>query len=68
MGEVVLSAWTDQDGEGQTKQPGDVMGEVITKIPDESLRVVLDTVVTVIVVPSGTVISKKSSKSTSRSS
>ena len=45
QGEVVLMAWTDQDGEGQTKQPGDVIGQVITKIPDESLRIVLDTVV-----------------------
>lgn len=44
-GEVVLVAWTDQDGEAQTKQPGDVVGQVSTKIPDAALRVVLDTVI-----------------------
>lgn len=44
-GEVVVLAWTDQDGEAQTKQPGDVVGQIVATIPGDDLRLVLDTVI-----------------------
>ncbi len=43
-GDVVISAWTDQDKDASTKQPGDVLGSVRATIPAKGLSLVLDTI------------------------
>ena len=42
-GDVLIKAWTDQDGDAMTKQPGDVLGSLRAKIPADKLRLALDT-------------------------
>jgi hypothetical protein len=44
-GDVVITAWSDQDQDAIGKQPGDVQGQVRTKIPAKDLTLVLDKVV-----------------------
>ena len=44
-GDVVITAWSDQDQDAISKQPGDVRGEVRAKIPSDGLELVLDTVI-----------------------
>ncbi|MHC5035476.1 MAG: c-type cytochrome biogenesis protein CcmI/CycH [Planctomycetota bacterium] len=43
-GEVVITAWTDQDRDAISKQPGDLLGRVKASIPADGLRLMLDTV------------------------
>jgi hypothetical protein len=43
-GNVLITARVDGDGEARTKEPGDVEGRLVTKIPAEGLEVVLDTI------------------------
>jgi len=43
-GDVVISAWTDQDHDAISKQPGDVIGRVRATIPADNLELKLDTV------------------------
>ncbi len=43
-GDVVVSAWTDQDRDAISKQPGDVIGRVRATIPAKGLELKLDTV------------------------
>ncbi len=42
-GEVVISAWFDQDQDAMSKQSGDVLGSVVAKIPAKGLVLTLDT-------------------------
>ncbi|MEM9491013.1 MAG: hypothetical protein AAGC55_17825, partial [Myxococcota bacterium] len=44
-GNVVVHAWTDQDLDAITKQPGDVRGQIATAIPQKDLTLVLDTII-----------------------
>jgi serine/threonine-protein kinase len=44
-GELVVSAFYDQDGDGMTHQKGDIRGEVRVTVPTHHARIVLDTVV-----------------------
>jgi len=44
-GDVVITAWSDQDQDAISKQPGDVQGQVRTKIPAKDLVLVLDKVI-----------------------
>jgi hypothetical protein len=44
-GDVVISAWSDQDHDAIGKQPGDVQGQVRAKIPARDLVLLLDKVV-----------------------
>lgn len=44
-GDVVIIARIDQDGEARTKQPGDIEGSVVTKIPADKITLELDTVI-----------------------
>lgn len=44
-GDVVITAWSDQDQDAIGKQPGDVQGQVRAKIPAKDLVLVLDKVV-----------------------
>ncbi len=44
-GEVVITAWTDQDQDAISKSPGDLTGSVRATIPAENLKLELDTVV-----------------------
>lgn len=44
-GDVVITAWSDQDQDAISKQPGDVQGQVRAKIPAKDLVLVLDKVV-----------------------
>jgi hypothetical protein len=43
-GEVVITAWADQDQDAMSKTPGDVLGTVQAKIPAGDLVLQLDTV------------------------
>jgi hypothetical protein len=43
-GDVMLTARVDGDGEARTKEPGDVEGQVKTRVPAEEIDLVLDTV------------------------
>jgi hypothetical protein len=43
-GEVVITAWADQDQDAMSKSPGDVLGTVQAKIPASDLVLQLDTV------------------------
>lgn len=43
-GEVVITAWADQDQDAMSKTPGDVLGTVKAKIPANDLVLELDTV------------------------
>ena len=43
-GKVLISARVDKDGDAMTKNPGDVLGVVHTKIPDANVRVMVDTI------------------------
>ena len=44
-GDVVITAWSDQDHDAIGKQPGDVQGQVRATIPARDLVLVLDTVI-----------------------
>jgi hypothetical protein len=44
-GDVVITAWSDQDQDAIGKQPGDVQGQVRATIPARDLVLVLDTVI-----------------------
>ncbi len=44
-GDVIVIARIDQDGEARTKQPGDIEGSVVAKIPADKLTLKLDTVI-----------------------
>jgi hypothetical protein len=44
-GDVVITAWSDQDQDAIGRQPGDVQGQVRAKIPAKDLVLVLDKVV-----------------------
>jgi hypothetical protein len=44
-GDVVITAWSDQDQDAIGRQPGDVQGQVRAKIPAKDLELVLDKVV-----------------------
>jgi hypothetical protein len=44
VGDVVVEARYDQDGDASSKQPGDVKGSVRTTIPADDLKIVLDTI------------------------
>ena len=44
-GDVVITAWSDQDQDAIGKQPGDVQGQVRAKIPAKDLVLVLDKIV-----------------------
>jgi len=41
-GDVVITAWTDRDGEARTREPGDAEGRVRARLPAESVELVLD--------------------------
>ena len=43
-GDVLITARIDGDGEARTKEPGDVEGRLVARIPGDKLQVVLDTV------------------------
>jgi hypothetical protein len=43
-GEVVITAWADQDQDAMSKTPGDVLGTVKAKIPSNDLVLELNTV------------------------
>jgi hypothetical protein len=44
-GDVVITAWSDQDQDAIGKQPGDVQGQVRAKIPARDLELVLDKII-----------------------
>ncbi len=44
-GDVVITAWSDQDQDAMSKSPGDVIGEVRATIPAKDLVLELDTVI-----------------------
>jgi hypothetical protein len=44
VGDVVVTARYDQDGDAISKQPGDITGQLRVKIPADNVSVVLDTV------------------------
>jgi hypothetical protein len=44
QGEVVITAWTDADGEARTREPGDAEGRVRARLPAEGVDLVLDSV------------------------
>lgn len=44
-GEVVITAWADQDQDPVTKMPGDIQGRTKAIIPIDDLEVALDTVI-----------------------
>lgn len=44
-GEVVVTAWSDQDQDAISKLPGDVLGQVRATIPSKDLVLVLDQVI-----------------------
>jgi hypothetical protein len=44
VGDVVVTARYDQDGDALSKQPGDVTGSVRVTIPAENVKLVLDTI------------------------
>jgi hypothetical protein len=41
-GDVVVYAWTDQDGDAATKSPGDIIGSVKAKVPAADVKLTLD--------------------------
>jgi hypothetical protein len=43
-GDVMISAWTDADGEARTREPGDAEGRVRARLPAERVDLVLDKV------------------------
>jgi hypothetical protein len=43
-GDVVITAWTDADGEARTREPGDAEGRVRARLPADKVDLVLDTV------------------------
>jgi hypothetical protein len=43
-GEVVITAWTDGDGEARTREPGDAEGRVRARLPADKVDLVLDRV------------------------
>jgi hypothetical protein len=43
-GDVVITGWTDADGEARTRQPGDAEGRVKAHLPAEGIDLVLDSV------------------------
>lgn len=45
QGDVVITAWTDADGEARTHQPGDAEGHVKAHLPAEGVDLVLDSVI-----------------------
>ena len=44
VGDVVVTARYDQDGDAISKQPGDVTGSIHVTIPAENVKLVLDTI------------------------
>jgi hypothetical protein len=44
IGDVVISARYDQDGDAISKQPGDIVGQMRVKIPADSIKLYLDQV------------------------
>ncbi len=42
VGDVVITAWTDQDADAMTKQSGDIFGSAKATIPSEGIQIVLD--------------------------
>ena len=44
LGEVIVTARYDQDGDAMTKQPGDITGQARLKLPAANVQIVLDTV------------------------
>ena len=44
VGDVVITARYDQDGDAISKQPGDITGQLRVKVPAENVSVVLDNV------------------------
>ena len=43
-GDVVITAWTDADGEARTREPGDAEGRVRARLPADKVDLVLDKV------------------------
>lgn len=43
-GDVVITAWTDGDGEARTREPGDAEGRVRARLPADGVQLVLDKV------------------------
>ena len=43
-GDVVITAWTDGDGEARTREPGDAEGRVRARLPADKVDLVLDKV------------------------
>ena len=43
-GNVVITAWTDGDGEARTREPGDAEGRVQARVPADRIEVVIDEV------------------------
>jgi hypothetical protein len=41
-GDVVITAWTDADGEARTREPGDAEGRVRARLPADKVDLVLD--------------------------
>jgi len=41
-GDVVITAWTDGDGEARTREPGDAEGRVRARLPADKVDLVLD--------------------------
>jgi len=41
-GDVVITAWTDRDGEARTREPGDAEGRVRARLPADKVDLVLD--------------------------
>jgi hypothetical protein len=41
-GDVIITAWWDQDGEAMQKSPGDVIGSIKARIPAADLKLTLD--------------------------
>ncbi len=44
-GDVIISAWTDADGEARTREPGDAEGHVKSHLPAEGIDLLVDSVV-----------------------
>ncbi len=45
QGDVVITAWTDRDGEARTREPGDAEGRVRARLPADKVDLVLDKVI-----------------------
>ncbi len=43
-GDVVITAWTDADGEARTRQAGDAEGQIRARLPADGIDLVLDRV------------------------